>query len=163
MKVTIRQEDLQSFNLSWLCVQPMLDGVRGKDLPTKLEMYKLLNEGQKGLFLFYSFHNHTKTLAEFYWFSAYNINEIQSWNGIKNGVLYFKNARMADLLDEIKLLIENQNRLGRQINPSDVDNDQELFGDVSRLYDRYNEYSKLTIINMNEWINTNKDDFIKIE
>ena len=106
MKVKIKQEELQSINLSWLCVQPMLLSVRGKDLKTKLDMYDQLNEGQKGLFLFYSFHNHTKTMAEFYWFAAYNINELQSWKGIWNGVLYFNDNRMADLLDRIKLFID---------------------------------------------------------
>ncbi|OEH84287.1 hypothetical protein BHU72_10760 [Desulfuribacillus stibiiarsenatis] len=163
MKVKIKQEELQSFHLSWACIQPMLHSVRGKDRSTKLELYNQLNEGQKGLFLFYSFHNHTKTLEEFYWFSDYNINELQSWDGIKNGVLYFQDVQMANVLDEIKLLIEKQNILGRKINPSDMKYDQELFGDISKLYSRYNGCSRCTIIKMNEWINNNKDDFIEIE
>lgn len=163
MKVKIKQEELQSINLSWLCVQPMLLAVRGKDLKTKLEMYNQLNEGQKGIFMFYSFHNHTMTMAEFYWFAAYNINELRSWTGICRGVLYFNDNKMADLLDRIKLFIENRNKLGSQISPSDLDNNKELFNEVSKLYDKYREFSEKTIIRMNEWINANPEKFFEIE
>jgi hypothetical protein len=83
MKVKLDPMDYESKSLSWLCIKPMLLAVRGKDFSAKSEMYNQLNEGQKGLYLFYSFHNHTKTLEEFYWFSAYHINELKSWNGIK--------------------------------------------------------------------------------
>lgn len=163
MKVKIKQEELQNFDLSWKCVQPMLLAVRGKDLETKSAMYKQLSEGQRGLFLFYSFHNHTNTLEEFYWFSAYNINELQSWDGIKQSVLYFKDVQMADTLDEIKLLIEKRNTLELEISPSDLKNDQELFINVSRLFTKYTDCSKRTINKMNKWVMTNKDDFIEIE
>ncbi|RCX21469.1 hypothetical protein DFP94_102222 [Fontibacillus phaseoli] len=161
MKVKIKQEELQSFELSWLCIRPMLHAVRGKDLSIKSEMYNQLNEGQKGIFLFYSYHNHADTLAAFYWFSAYNINELRSWNGIKNGVLYFGDGRMADLLDDIKLFIEKRNKSERPISPGDLELDPALFDEVSRLYDSYNECSKHTIIRMNEWILTNQPDFIE--
>ncbi|WP_410769414.1 hypothetical protein [Fontibacillus sp. BL9] len=161
MKVKIGREDLQSFELSWLCVRPMLHAVRGKDLSVKSEMYNQLNEGQKGLFLFYSFHNHVDKLTAFYWFSAYHINELQSWNGIKSGVLYFGDGKMADLLDEIMQFIENCNKTERPITPGDLEHDQETFDKVNRLYDSYIEYSKHTIMRMNEWINANKPDFIE--
>ena len=88
MRAKIKQADLGSPQLSWLCVQPMLISVRGKDVAAKTEMYRQLNEGQQALFLFYSYHNHTKSLAEFYWFSAYNIMEMKSWSGIRNGMRF---------------------------------------------------------------------------
>lgn len=95
MKAKLMLEDLQSDHLSWLSIQPMLLAVRGKDLSAKLEMYNRLNEGQKGLYLFYSYHNHAKTEAEFYWFSAYHINELQTWGDIKRGLVYFGDVKLA--------------------------------------------------------------------
>ncbi|CAH1211561.1 hypothetical protein [Paenibacillus sp. JJ-223] len=59
MKVALHANELESVELSWLCIKPMLHAVRGKDMQTKLEMYHQLNEAQKGLYLFYSYHNHT--------------------------------------------------------------------------------------------------------
>ena len=89
MKAEIRKEDIDSHNLSWLCIEPMLLSVRGRNLEAKREVYLQLHEGQQALFLFYSYHNHTRSLAEFYWFSAYNIIELNSWNGIREGMKFF--------------------------------------------------------------------------
>lgn len=93
MKAKLRPEDVHSKQLSWLCIKPMLVSVRGRDMAAKTEIYRKLHEGQQALFLFYSYHNHTKSLAEFYWFSAYNIIEIKSWNGIKKGMHFFHRFR----------------------------------------------------------------------
>lgn len=35
MKVKLTKQDFQNTQLSWLCIQPMLLAVRGKDLTTK--------------------------------------------------------------------------------------------------------------------------------
>ncbi|WP_040952068.1 hypothetical protein [Gorillibacterium massiliense] len=165
MRVKLKPDDLTSSNLSWLCVQPMLLAVRGKDLQAKLEMYNQLNEGQKGLYLYYSFHNHTKTMAEFYWFSAYNINELQSWKGIKNGVLFFQeDSSMAELFDDIEMLIVNRNsRMSKPISPSDLECDNELFADVKKRYDNYIQHSEIIISRMNNWIRAHKEDFIEVD
>ncbi|WP_281888060.1 hypothetical protein [Paenibacillus sp. YYML68] len=161
MKAKINQTELESKLLSWLCIQPMLAAVRGKDLQTKLAMYNQLHEGQKALFLFYSFHNHTKTIAEFYWFSAYNINELQTWKGIRAGVLYFADVSMAELLDEIESLIVTRNKFNKVISPTDLEVDQHLLNEVKELYDKYMEHAALTIERMNNWIRINQEEFIE--
>jgi hypothetical protein len=166
MKVKLKKEDLLSTQLSWLCVKPMLLAVRGKDLSTKLEMYQQLNEGQKGLYLFYSFHNHADTIAEFYWFSAYYITEIQSWNGIKSGLQYYKDAEMVDLLDQIELLIQRRNKennIGRKVSPTDLETDEGLFNEVKVHFDRYRKLSENTIIQMNIWIINHEEDFFEMD
>lgn len=163
MKVKLDPNDIESQNLSCLCIEPMLLAVRGKDLKTKFEMYNQLNEGQKGLYLFYSFHNHTKTLEEFYWFSAYNINELKSWNGIKKGLIYFKDVSLPELLDDIEELIISRNTLNNPVSPTDLENDNELLNYVKILYDKYIEYSECSIKRMNEWIKANKTEFLEIE
>lgn len=90
MLTRMKQELLQSENLSWLCIEPMLLAVRGKSPGAKLEMFNQLNEGQQALYLFYAFHNHANTVAEFYWFSSYFIGELLAWKGLKTGVLFSK-------------------------------------------------------------------------
>jgi len=143
----------------------MLLAVRGKDLTTKTEMYQQLNEGQKGIYLFYSFHNHAKTIEEFYWFSSYYILEFRSWNGIKSGVQFFKDAEMFELLEEIEVLIVKRNKdikKGQQVSPTDLEIDNTLLNEVKKYFDRYNEISEKTINHMNQWIINNKNDFFEM-
>ncbi|MCR8656233.1 hypothetical protein [Paenibacillus endoradicis] len=166
MKVKLKQEDLQNIQLSWKCIEPMLLAVRGKDFPTKIEMYQKLNEGQKGLYLFYSFHNHANTMAEFYWFSSYYINEVQSWSGIKSGVQYYMDDEMVDLLEQIELIIQQRNQENiteRKASPTDLETDEELYNKVKVQFDRYRVLSENTIDLMNQWIINNKKDFIDID
>lgn len=145
MKVKLNQSDLNSFQLSWLCVEPMLLSVLGKSLEAKLEVYHQLNEGQKALYLFYSFHNHTQTLAEFNWFAAYNINELKSWDGIRKGIRYFNDYQMDNLMQEIEEYIKNSKT------------DMEL----NDLYTQYKLVSQGTITIMNNYILKHKDDFLE--
>ncbi|AOZ91003.1 hypothetical protein [Paenibacillus crassostreae] len=161
MRVKLNPIDIESQSLSWLCIKPMLLAVRGKDLSAKSDMYNQLNEGQKGLYLFYSFHNHTKTLEEFYWFSAYNINELKSWNGIKKGLNYFKNIALSEVLEDIEILIAEQNRLKKTVNQRDLENDKRLMNDVIALYDKYIDCSETSINRMNDWIKANRTEFIE--
>ncbi|WP_440117793.1 hypothetical protein [Paenibacillus sp. QZ-Y1] len=159
MKVTIKPEDLSSEQLSWLCVQPLLISVRGKDVAAKVEVYRQLHEGQQAIFLFYSYHNHTKSLAEFYWFSAYNIIEMKSWNGIKNGMRYFNQNEMVTLLDDIERLITDTSKVGdtwREVLPTDLDKDPTLLQRTEELYLKYQASAQDAILHMNEMIRQNQ-------
>ncbi|MFS0724402.1 hypothetical protein [Paenibacillus sp. 1P07SE] len=157
MKVKLDPLAVDSKDLSWLCVKPMLLAVQGKDLATKTDMYNQLSEGQKGLYLFYSYHNHTKTLEEFYWFSAYHINELKSWDKIKNGLKYFKEMNLPELLEEIEMLIDDA------VSPTDLENDKKLSKDVKNLYEKYNLYSEICINRLNEWVKANRTEFFGID
>jgi len=166
MIVKLKKNELQNIQLSWKCIEPMLLAVRGKDYPTKMEMYQKLNEGQKGLYLFYSFHNHANTVAEFYWFSNYYITEIQSWSGIKRGVEFYQDTEMVDLLDQIQSFIRKRNQENnseRKVSPSDLETDEELNFNVKVFFNRYRVLSENTINLMNKWIVNHEEDFIELE
>lgn len=163
MKAKLDARDLNSSELSWLCIRPMLFAVRGKDLQTKLEMYNQLTDAQKGLYLFYSFHNHAKTVEEFYWFADYNIRELRSWKGIKTGVLYFRDVELASLLDDIERFLEQRTPSDKPVSPSDLEMDKQLFTDVKTLHDKYVLYSELTVTRMNEWIRARLSEFVETE
>lgn len=83
MLTRIKQDDFLKDNLSWLCIEPMLISIRGKDLDEKSAMYNQLNEGQRALYLFYAFYNHVHSIEEFYWFATYFMGELKAWNGLK--------------------------------------------------------------------------------
>lgn len=166
MKAKLRPEDVHSKQLSWLCIEPMLVSVRGRDMAAKTEIYRQLHEGQQALFLFYSYHNHTKSLAEFYWFSAYNIIEIKSWNGIKNGMRYFNQNEMVDLLDDIERLITSKNKVGdtwREVLPTDLEKDPILLQRTEALYATYQIVAQAAITHMNEIILQNQDMYLEVK
>ncbi|MEK3922491.1 hypothetical protein [Paenibacillus sp. FSL K6-2393] len=166
MKARVRAEDVHSKQLSWLCIKPMLVSVRGRDIAAKTEIYRKLHEGQQALFLFYSYHNHTKSLAEFYWFSAYNIIEIKSWNGIKNGMHFFHLDEMVTVLDQIESLITDKNRVDevwREVLPTDLEKDPILLQRTEALYAAYQTVAKVAIAHMNEIILQDQEMYLEIE
>ncbi|WP_336780870.1 hypothetical protein [Paenibacillus illinoisensis] len=166
MRAKIKQADLGSLQLSWLCVQPMLISVRGKDVAAKTEMYRQLNEGQQALFLFYSYHNHTKSLAEFYWFSAYNIIEMKSWSGIRNGMRYFNQNEMVALLDNIERVIVGKNRVGdqwREVTPTDLEQDPKLYPLIEELFILYRAQAQEVIVSINKEILQHQEMYFEIE
>lgn len=165
MKVKLKKEYLQTVQLSWKCIEPMLLAVRGKDYPIKIEMYQQLNEGQQGLYMFYSFHIRTNSTAEFYWFANYYITKVQSWSGIKRAVEFYSDNEMVVLLDAIELFIQkcNQaNNSGGNVSPSDLKADRVLNNEVKVLFDKYRVQSENTIDLMNKWIINHEEDFIEI-
>ncbi|WP_339303387.1 hypothetical protein [Paenibacillus sp. FSL R5-0519] len=166
MKARIRPEDIYSKQLSWLCIEPMLVSVRGRDMAAKTEIYRQLHEGQQALFLFYSYHNHTKSLAEFYWFSAYNITQIKSWNGIKNGMRFFHLDEMVNVLDQIESLITDHNwvdEVWREVLPTDLEKDPILLQRTEALYANYQAVAQEAITHMNEMILQNQEMYLEID
>ncbi|MGQ8871210.1 hypothetical protein [Paenibacillus sp. TSA_86.1] len=162
MKAEIRKEDLDSQRLSWLCIEPMLLSVRGQSMDAKREVYLRLNEGQKALYLFYSYHNHTTSLAEFYWFSAYNIIDLRSWDGIRRGMRFFQLTVMIDVLDDIEALITDAKKSGEtwhEVSPTDLEHDPQLLQQTELLYAAYQEASQQAITTMNEWVRQHPELF----
>ncbi|WP_339300100.1 hypothetical protein MKY92_08080 [Paenibacillus sp. FSL R5-0623] len=166
MKAKLRPEDIYSKQLSWLCIEPMLVSVRGRDMAAKTEIYRQLHEGQQALFLFYSYHNHTKSLAEFYWFSAYNIIEIKSWNGIKKGMHFFHLDEMVTVLDQIEILITEKNKVDdewREVLPTDLEKDPILLQRTEALYAAYQIVAEAAITHMNKMILQNQEMYLEVE
>ncbi len=163
MKASITANGLASPELSWLCIQPMLLAVRGKDLESKREMYNRLNEGQQALYLFYSFHNHTQTVAEFYWFAAYNIRELHVWGGISRAALFFQDGELAGLLEEMESVLDKAAERYNPASPSDLEQDPELAGTLLQLHARYRVCAEQSIHRMNAWVLAHQDSFLEIK
>ncbi|MDT0121700.1 hypothetical protein Q9R46_03545 [Paenibacillus sp. RRE4] len=166
MKAEIRQENLNSPKLSWLCIEPMLVSVRGQSMDAKRKVYLRLNEGQQALYMFYSFHNHTKSLAEFYWFSAYNIIDLRSWSGIRKGMQFFDLNEMVDVLDNIEALITDAKKSGEtwhEVSPTDLEHNPQLLQKTGLLYATYQQEAQEAIITMNEWVRQHQDLVLEVK
>lgn len=166
MRIRLKQEQLAQDNLSWLCIEPMLLMSRGKSITSKSDLYLQLNDGQKALYLFYAYHNHTKSIAEFYWFATYFIGELKAWNGLKIGMRFYENYEMLNLYEELELLIESTNRredgTWREASPSDLDNNKKLKDPLNKLYIKYNSITENTINQMNTYIRNQKEQFLEV-
>lgn len=167
MFIKIKQEDLEKDNLSWLCIQPMLLSIRGRNLSAKSEMYNLLNEGQQALYLFYAFHNHSHSISEFYWFTTYFMSDLKAWDGVKKGVRFFKGDELRSILEQWEHVIHQKNKLTdgswREASPSDLDSDPELFEITDSIHKEYQVIARDFIAGANEYIRNNKEDFFEME
>lgn len=166
MKAAIHRDELNSEQLSWLSVKPMLLSVLGKDIDAKTEMYRQLSEGQQALYLFYSYHNHTNTLAEFYWFSAYYIIEYGVWDEMIKAVRYFDHPELAVTLELTRNLIETKLRTGgewKMATPQDLDTDPAFCANAQRIYDRYRALTPHMIKRMNDWVFERQEEYFVFE
>lgn len=156
--------ELNSEQLSWLCVEPILIKVRGKDESTKAEAYNRLNDGQKAMFMFYAFHNHTKSLAEFYWFASYFIGDLKGWPAVKKGVLFFQDDNLFQICNEIEQLLESAKRqpdgTWREAKTSDLEHDPQLLAMITALYEKYALTAQPFIEQMNNHVRNHIEEYL---
>ncbi len=167
MLINLKEEELMYDNLSWICIVPIILRIQGKSMEAKSEMYFQLNDGQKGLYMFYSYHNHTKSIFEFYWFAFYFMSEVKSWIGLKKGISCFNDQVLLNIYDELETLIELKYKRADGTwliaSPSDIEKDKELFESVNKMYIRYNTHVPIAIKLMNSYIRNHKEEFIELE
>lgn len=167
MLTRMKQELLQSENLSWLCIEPMLLAVRGKSPGAKVEMFNQLNEGQQALYLFYAFHNHANTMAEFYWFTTYFIGDLKAWTGLKTGILFFRGNELIKVLEQMENVIHHKNKLAdgswKEASPADLERDTELNESIQPIFKEYQINARKFIESTNKYIKDNKHEFLEIE
>lgn len=166
MKTAINRDELKSEQLSWLSVKPMLLSVRGKDINAKTEMYRQLSEGQRAIYLFYAYHNHTNTLEEFYWFSAYYIIEFKVWDEMINAIRYFDDPELVEVLELVQSAIERKLKVDGEwtmAKPQDIDTDPAFQAAMHTIYDRYQALTPQLIKRMNDWVFERQDELFVIE
>ncbi|WP_141502900.1 hypothetical protein [Paenibacillus luteus] len=167
MKVILSENDIVSTQLSWLCVKPILEEVRGKEAAVKKDAYNRLNDAQKALYLFYAFHNHTNTTAEFYWFASYFVSELKGWRELTKGLLFYGEEQLVLICNEMEQVVTAHNKQAvgtwRQALASDLDHDTELLGQVARLYEQYRPSAEKSIQRMNEYVKSHSEQFYHLE
>ncbi|QHT60831.1 hypothetical protein GXP70_13315 [Paenibacillus lycopersici] len=166
-RAVCKEADLEREDLAWRCIEPALLAVKAKSAEVKANIYERLNAGQKALYLFYAFHNHAGTRAEFYWFTYYYLYVLPAWPGLKEGLAFFGDQPLLRLLEEAELLVEEHTRgadgARREASPSDLDADASLGEAADRLFSRYGALAGETIGRMNAYIRAHPAEFLRLE
>ncbi len=136
------------------CFEPMVpiyqDAIRGHGSQTahevRAEFYKSLSQGQRALFMFYSYYDHAiQSIDEFQRISNYYLSA-HIFSVVKKAAEYFCDDDMLHLLF--------------QIEQSMSDNEESK---VSELYQRLHEISPHTLEIIGACIKKNPSEFIVIE
>jgi hypothetical protein len=161
-------DSLEDKALGGACFEPIIPKIRGKNNTVKTQVYKQLTTGQQALFMFHVFYNHaSKSLAEFYWWSAYFLAQPKAWSEIKVGLRYFRADAMLQLLEEMEGILKARNHpnsFGRfDVSYKDLDNDSELLASVSPLNTIFHEISPAILKRIGKYIRNNPSEFIQFE
>ena len=163
-------------DLSQKCFEPLIkiykkqvsEETNLKTSQIKEQFYEQLTEGQKALFMFYVYYNHvSKSIYEFYWWSAYFMAQPKSWSALKAGISYFRDESMLLLLEKIELELKKHkfpNSLDNfTITREDLNQNKELHTSIKSLHVIFENTSPLTINNINDYIEKNLQEFLNIE
>ncbi|MFJ8064852.1 hypothetical protein ACIQYS_09485 [Psychrobacillus sp. NPDC096426] len=148
MLVRFKKQDFELITqseLSQKCFEPLIDFYKREVTKNsnftqfREQFYEQLSEGQRALFMFYSYYGHAnKSLIEFYWWSAYYMAQPKSWLALKAGMKYFKDESTLLLLEEIELLLKEHNHPDKleafTITRDELDQNKELQASFKSLY-----------------------------
>ncbi|MFO1442697.1 hypothetical protein KDN24_05650 [Bacillus sp. Bva_UNVM-123] len=134
----------------------------------KEQFYEQLTEGQRALFMFYAYYNHvSKSIYEFYWWSAYFMAQPKSWSALKAGIGYFQDESMLSLLEKIEQVLKKHNHPNSldhfTVTREVLDENKELLASIESLHEIFENLSPLTIRTINDYIEKNLQEFLEIE
>ncbi|MGP7815716.1 hypothetical protein [Niallia sp. 01092] len=138
--------------------------IRGKDATAKAQAITSLNKGQQALCMFRVFYDHAKNSAiEYYSWVAYLLQTPGYWPGVTEGLLYFEDQNMLQLLEDTNKVIEERNNKFNGIASfKDLEQDNELSYTVNRLYERFQEIVPNSLKRISTYIRMNQHDFVII-
>lgn len=171
MLSSLKRSDFDSIddsNLGAACFEPFIPFIRGKNIKVKEELYQKLTTGQKALFMFKAYYNHAnKSLAEFYWWSAYYYAQPKSWAAIKAGLQYFGADGFYRLVEEIETVLEARgfpNNLDDfTVSYNDIEKDHQLLSEIEPLHKLFIQFSPETLKKIGKKIRSNPSEFIQFE
>jgi len=115
----------------------------------RTEFYKSLSQGQRALFMFFTFYDHAiRSKDEFQRISNHYLSA-RIFSPVKMGVEYFKVDSMLHLLLEIEQTFKEQN---------DMQNSR-----IDELYNRLQEIALYTLTQIGAYIKENPSEFICFE
>jgi len=152
-------DSLPNKKVGHACFEPMVpvyqNGMRqrsGQEAEGfRTEFYKSLSQGQRALFMFFTFYDHAiRSNGEFQRISNHYLSS-QIFSAVMKGVEYFKDDSMLYLLSEIEhaLLGEEQNDM--------------LYSRIDELYKRLQEIAPSTLMQIGAYIKENPTEFICFE
>ncbi len=176
MLIRINKQDIDLLtctDLSKKCFEPLIKHykreVASQDDFTKYreQFYNQLTEGQRSLFMFYVYYNHvSKSLKEFYWWSAYFMAQPITWAALKASLRYFKDENMLLLLEKIEQELKQHNHPHSlesfTVTREHLDQNEELKKSIKSLHEIFEHTSPLSIKRLNDYTEKNLQEFIEI-
>lgn len=173
IKVKEEEFELNGSNLSQRCFEPLIQIYKVRmseetNIGVKERFYKELTKGQRALFMFYVYYNHiSKSLIEFYWWSAYFMAQPKNWTAIKACFKYFNDEPFLLLLEKIEQELKQHNHPTTlenfTITRDELNDNKELHASFETLYAIFENIYPTTIEKINTLIVMNLHDFIQIE
>lgn len=133
----MRQKDfnlLDDEKIIWICVEPIVQAVRGKHPQIKSQVIMQLNNGQRALFFFQVLYGHANHgISQFFHQISYLMDTVDIWSALKSGVKYFGDIEMLGLIEKMEnayyteakesgntVFFEELDRLYKEMIPSTV-------------------------------------------
>ena len=175
MLIEIKKQaiDLTASDLGQQCFEPLIRlyklGMSNETDIThfKEQFYEQLAQGQRALFVFYTYFNHaSKSLLEFYWWSAYYYAQPKSWLALKASVNYFENEPLRAIFEKIEQLFQQHhypNTLANfTITREDLAKNSALQATIFSLHTQFEQMMPLTIKKINHYIENNIQEFVEL-
>ncbi|WP_379151588.1 hypothetical protein [Paenibacillus sp. sgz5001063] len=169
MRVVIGRKEFNSLTderLGWACMESTFKLIRGKSPEVKVAAINQLGKAQTALCMFRIMYDHChKSSAEFYAWSSYLLNQQGTWNGVLEGVRFFADDALFELLEETRERLEARNlSLGlgwEDAGLNDIETDPELLEIVNGLYERFKRLKPNTHNVIAEYIRAHPDEFVE--
>ncbi|MFD0710528.1 hypothetical protein [Paenibacillus sp. GCM10027626] len=169
--VTISKEQFDSLDderLGWICVEPTILQIRGKEFAVKQKAISGLNKGQQALLMFRVLYDHAKhSAAEYYAWISYLLATPGYWTGVLGSLQFFDDQSMLILLEDTKEAIDVRNgRLGVHYGDAelkDLDQDRELSQTMSLLFERFHAIVPDSLQFISKHIRANPQHFVTID
>lgn len=156
-----------------MCFEPLIDfykkGISKETNPNqfKAQFYEQLSKGQRALFVFYTYFTHaSKSLIEFYWWSAYYYAQPKSWLALKSSAEFFKDESLLSLFEKIELVFKQKNYPitleNFTVTREDLDKHIELHASIPPLHLIFETTVPLTVRKINAYIEQDIHEFVEI-
>lgn len=143
---------LDDEKLIWICVEPIVRRVRGKDPGIKSRVVMELSNGQRALFLFQVLYGHANHgVSPFFHQISYLMDTLDIWSALKSGIRYFDDAEMLGLIEKMEgtyyaVMDQNENTI--------------LIDELDRLYKKK---VPETLKRIGLYIRSNLTEFMQVE
>ncbi|MFJ7661947.1 hypothetical protein ACIQXW_06035 [Lysinibacillus sp. NPDC097162] len=165
--------NLTASDLSDKCFEPLIHlykmGISNETDTTqfKEQFYMQLSQGQRALFVFYTYYNHaSKSLIEFYWWSAYYYAQPKSWLALKASAKYFEDKSLLVLFEKIEQVFLQNNYPNTLENftviREDLDKNKEIQASIISLHTMFDQIIPLTVRKINDRIEKNIQEFVEL-
>lgn len=165
MLIKIKRADFYSFNdndLGWVCIEPIIQKIRGRELNIKSQVYAQLTRGQKALFMFWVLYGHSNNgIIQFYNEMDYLIKNVDIWSELKSASAYFDDEGLLQILKEMEKIYyilqkQQMENYGIETNHMGL----KLQEDINLLDERFHKVIKLSFRKIGVYVRKNPDEFV---